>query len=861
MCNVGLTTSLTISDAALPHVSCAPLRHCNRFLSPYFNGRSVLVISHNNGTLVTDPNPQIPNSYLAVRMFLGALKIVAWMTVILPLLAFIGALIFKANNTFLPADHAFFKNAVELDDLKKKMSAITEAENKNAQVTQAVQQHLSDPEVQEDFRAVEAARRKLQEHEERSGSASAGTGVAPAAPTQLDTVRNELATLQAAYKKLESQAATASEHAAENAKLKSDIEIYSKIVDQANTLSSETLKANQESSRAQSEQNKRLNERCEKALQDLTKAENERADLSRHKKDLERTVTYLESQLAQSETSRQERNQQLSQQNQRLQDQYNKAQLDLVTAQGVNNQLGIEKNGAEARAKALTARIDNLQSQIAKKATDDAALTQFSQSSDYRVRQLQSENDALQAERKKWQDQIATLETERKHLQGQIVGLQTDVSNKDQRFQEDQVAYLQQETLHRSIHEKDVASNRKLKEENDQLKEGINRLQSELRGTENGYAALGSRNSELKERNEQLEAENAALQKRVSSAAAPAMQSAAKAAAGKDQASQFPENDVIFSDSDLIELDYVAMVRESEQKSPADNGNLARYIAVHHAHVDPTVIDSLIQRGRDLFRIVLNDSSGKDTEALQKRDDKYLQECVAGMVWKLMEYALKTGKEFSEGSFIFDDENHRVYQFIEKMRISYQRISSHLTHVAPRLQPGIDVTEYPLPAGKGHVFLIPLVDNSGRKMTFLKIENHGTRGAGALVGHGFEYIVSLGRRFFPVLFGGNEGEGMRKERIPEAERKEFTALIRDLSEAERKQLNTDQVIREVGSGGNGQGIQRMYRFLNEAINDANVTTISKVKLQQFREKLEKNYDRVGDRFGNEVLANAEALCS
>ncbi len=88
--------SLTYPVGEHADFKCGWLRHCKTFLSPNFHGRQARVLNKDaNGVFICTPPV---NNLEKVSWCIGALKIIGWLTVFLPLLALIGALIFHACN-------------------------------------------------------------------------------------------------------------------------------------------------------------------------------------------------------------------------------------------------------------------------------------------------------------------------------------------------------------------------------------------------------------------------------------------------------------------------------------------------------------------------------------------------------------------------------------------------------------------------------------------------------------------------------------------------------------------------------------------------------------------------------------------
>ncbi len=83
-------------------------RHAKDFLN--FKGHKVTAVSEGDGLFTFSNLAPTKES----RFFKNVLRIAACFTLILPLLAIIGALVFHAKNTFVPAQHKIATNAANL---------------------------------------------------------------------------------------------------------------------------------------------------------------------------------------------------------------------------------------------------------------------------------------------------------------------------------------------------------------------------------------------------------------------------------------------------------------------------------------------------------------------------------------------------------------------------------------------------------------------------------------------------------------------------------------------------------------------------------------------------------------------------
>ncbi|MBA3724851.1 MAG: hypothetical protein H0W89_08325, partial [Candidatus Levybacteria bacterium] len=233
-------------------------------------------------------------------------------------------------------------------------------------------------------------------------------------------------------------------------------------------------------------------------------------------------------------------------------------------------------------------------------------------------------------------------------------------------------------------------------------------------------------------------------------------------------------------------------------------------------------------------------------------------------LWALMAIAKEKGEEFEEGSFICKDENGickdengickdetgNLTTFL--IALASTRPSSHLKGVASAQHYGIDVVpteHYFLPEHKRHVLLASIYTPELGRRIFIKPENFGVSTSFDALGHAVEYIQSLGRKMNPSLFGSDDAENYRKERVPQDLLKEFKDILNDLDEDVTPYNDAKKF-----------GVSAMYKFTKERIGTNHLSHSVTDKMKQFQIKLE-GMGNPEVRIGREVIIdNLEDIC-
>ncbi|KAL7953525.1 hypothetical protein V8C34DRAFT_296784 [Trichoderma compactum] len=221
---------------------------------------------------------------------------------------------------------------------------------------------------------------------------------------------------------------------------------------------------------------------------------------------------------------------------------------------------------------------------------------------------------------------------------------------------------------------------------------------------------------------------------------------------------------------------------------------------------------------------------------------------VTSIIWYLTSLAVERNQAFRSGAFLCPDPCGRLSAFF--LAIGTPRTSSHLRrHSAPGCTGGIDLVVDgalpPLANHHRHVLFTAISNDKHRgSCLFLKPEPYGVSGIKDFGHHADRYVRSLGRRF---RFGGNDREGMRKERIPDRFVKAFAEAVAHLPDGA-------SAIADVGKKGAGEGIAGMHSYLTKMRHDSSLSRPAMMKLLR---QLETEYDFVGFRFGNEVCLDLE----
>lgn len=281
------------------------------------------------------------------------------------------------------------------------------------------------------------------------------------------------------------------------------------------------------------------------------------------------------------------------------------------------------------------------------------------------------------------------------------------------------------------------------------------------------------------------------------------------------------------------------------------------------------------------------------------------------IMWHLMYKAVQKGQGYDEGSFIIDDPEGTLFDFIRCCNGTYNRLSSHpvggqaagsqggtmklmnkLTSVA--IQQGIDVEG--LPAHKSTILFDQLNAGKSNQAVLLKMENHGTNSWLAAWDHLKEYVEARKKK---SIKGADDLPNMRKERIPARERDLFVSIVQAvrlkesclketvlafknqsvLGESDKK-LHVDYgfdqcltFLKQSGSKAKNASLSDMHAYITELLwlvnykdpsTKQSLIAVLDSKLMErvnLLQQLLKNYDAIEDRFGNEVRFTLKELSS
>ncbi|MCL5876080.1 MAG: hypothetical protein M1114_06430, partial [Candidatus Dependentiae bacterium] len=243
----------------------------------------------------------------------------------------------------------------------------------------------------------------------------------------------------------------------------------------------------------------------------------------------------------------------------------------------------------------------------------------------------------------------------------------------------------------------------------------------------------------------------------------------------------------------------------------------------------------------------------------------YLQNIIR-LIWRFYAHALQKKQGFEEGTFYLPTEaSQKIFDYLrgyvelvkdEKTSgvsgvtpglsgnpFAYPRISSHYTHSEPE-QYGIDIrfnaqedVKTLLPEGKTHILF-------GRN--FIKIENHGLATINDFAGHTGEFFFAQGRKLMPAIFGSDDQEGYRKERVPRDELNLFKQLLADLQVSGKECEGYYENAKK-------HGIQDMYRIARALHSNYAGQENLTIRIDEYLKRLETDYSYLEQRMGKEVM--------
>lgn len=281
--------------------------------------------------------------------------------------------------------------------------------------------------------------------------------------------------------------------------------------------------------------------------------------------------------------------------------------------------------------------------------------------------------------------------------------------------------------------------------------------------------------------------------------------------------------------------------------------DFTKYLAATGLSAREAEIRTYVAQGAEDVRAIMNSSlSPAELRRIAAREVHLAirGRLVTGIIWYLTSLAAERNQAFLSGAFLCLDPHGRLSAFFSA--IGSPRTSSHLRrHSSPGCTGGVDLVDGALPPlanNHRHVLFTAIKNDKYRgNCLFLKPEPYGISGFRDFGHHTDRYVRSLARRF---RFGGNDRDGMRKERIPDRHVKAFSEAVAHLPDGV-------SAIAEVGRKGAGEGIAGMHAYLTAKTCGGSVRPALTALLHQ----LEAEYDFVSLRFGNEVCLDLPAEIS
>lgn len=277
---------------------------------------------------------------------------------------------------------------------------------------------------------------------------------------------------------------------------------------------------------------------------------------------------------------------------------------------------------------------------------------------------------------------------------------------------------------------------------------------------------------------------------------------------------------------------------------PQFNEEFISYCQRHAPHFNQDRIFALVRIGEQFAsRLHQGDALEKNVPEVLKEYPELLEELLGGFFWYLMNLASQKKQTYVEGSFSIADPTGSIFKFLNTFKpITYNRKCSHLYTLRDDII-GFDMEQHRfLTAEMGHLLFVSF-KNRGESWVLVKPEPHGFdpfNKPGEAVGHAWQFFLTAGKKFAPSVFGSDHGDGKHKERVPVAIIGRYIALASN-------KKGFGKVIDDVGNHwGYGRGLQAIYDHLVELGNDD-------LSISEFREDLEKKYDHLKYRIGDEVI--------
>ena len=204
--------------------------------------------------------------------------------------------------------------------------------------------------------------------------------------------------------------------------------------------------------------------------------------------------------------------------------------------------------------------------------------------------------------------------------------------------------------------------------------------------------------------------------------------------------------------------------------------SLTPYCQVFSPNVTTLEASERFAKGEKLLEEIMG---GERT--LPPTDTAEAQEELCNITWALMKQAIDDQQGFYEGTFVLEDPQNFLFNYLKKNPGYYLRPSTHFEGRSDNNHGGVDVLNGKMPAEK-RTLLFGIIDNPPipnipKKLLFIKPENYSADPRVPLdyVLHGSELLKSKYNKFSNPKF--DEGPGMRKERVPSDIKREFDKIV------------------------------------------------------------------------------------
>lgn len=326
------------------------------------------------------------------------------------------------------------------------------------------------------------------------------------------------------------------------------------------------------------------------------------------------------------------------------------------------------------------------------------------------------------------------------------------------------------------------------------------------------------------------------------------------------------------------------------------------------SNMPASYVKDMISQGQVIYRAIQNGSV--EISVLKANPVRYLKDIIS-LVFYFYAQAIQKGQGFSSGTFVIQDPEFKVYNFLYEYVASrwkprnmtkeliidmrdigaYPRKSTHfnelyllkgvakkgifggITKNAPYIHYGIDIpNNLPLPVHKKHILFGKVQNNP--PLIFLKIEEHGLDKKGFFQ-HAVDLTKSQTKKFLAKTSNqlkklGFNQEGYvgklleqlssvtsddkadaRRERIPLNALTKFLAILCSPGSPVKKENIEIKPIK-------GLGIQRMLTVADHLIKSEKGSQEWRKALIQFADQLRKEYDHTSIRFGREVILTPDS---